>query len=75
MAGVEAAQWKRRTLAAVWGKRQLCGCPGGRGVVRAYPAVVEGVCDALMAAEHAWLELGGRWAWGTSVLGVGVKPA
>jgi hypothetical protein len=73
--GVTTTHWNALPFPAVWAKRKLFRRPGDTSDVRAYPAVVEGVCGALMAAEHAWLDVGGRWAWGTSVLGVGVKPA
>ena len=39
------------------------------------PRIIDTAFGALMAVEHAWLELGGVWAWGTSVFGVARKPA
>ena len=42
--------------------------------VKLYPAPVEAAFRGLMAVEHAWLRLGGRWAWGSSILAVGRKP-
>lgn len=74
-ADVTTTHWNALPFPAVWAKRKLFRRPEDTSDVRAYPSAVEGVCSALMAAEHAWLDVGGRWAWGTSVLGVGVKPA
>ncbi|HTX65051.1 MAG TPA: hypothetical protein VMD31_04720 [Opitutaceae bacterium] len=36
---------------------------------------VKALLRGLMALEAAWLRLGGRWAWGCSILAVGRKPA
>jgi hypothetical protein len=54
-------------------KRKLFARSGDTSDVKLYPAPVEAFFRGLMAIEHAWLRLGGRWAWGSSILAVGRK--
>ncbi len=57
----------------LWAKRKLLRSDKDTSDMKEYPAVVDLGFRALVAPEHAWLKLGGRWAWGTSVFAVGRK--
>ena len=56
-------------------RRKVLGKFGAASDVQLQPAPVEAALRGLMALEAAWLRLGGRWAWGCSILAVGRKPA
>jgi hypothetical protein len=43
--------------------------------VKPYPAALEAVFNGLMGLEHAWVDAGGRWAWGSSIFASARKPA
>lgn len=48
---------------------------GGRtGDVQAYPRALDALCGAILRLEHAWIQIGGRWAWGSSIFAVARKP-
>lgn len=66
--------WNALPFPVVWAKRKLFRTGHDTSDVKRYPAPLEAAFSGLMACEHAWLRAGGRWAWGTSVLGVAQKP-
>jgi SAM-dependent methyltransferase len=55
-------------------KRKLLASSRDTSDVKLYPPPIEAAFNAAMAIEHGWLRLGGRWAWGSSVLAVARKP-
>jgi hypothetical protein len=57
----------------VWAKRKVLATRRDTSDVKLYPAPLEAFFNALMAVEHAWIRIGGRWAWGTSVFAVAGK--
>ena len=67
--------WNALPFPLIVAKRKLFARPGDTSDVKLYPAPVEAFFRGLMAIEPAWLRLGGRWAWGSSILAVGRKPA
>ena len=58
----------------LWAKRKLWRSAKDTSDMKDYPAVVDALFRLLVAPEHAWLQVGGRWAWGSSVFAVGRKP-
>lgn len=66
--------WNALPFPAIWAKRKLFRSAADTSDVKRYPAPVEAVFGAAMAVERAWLQAGGRWAWGTSVFAVARKP-
>lgn len=71
---VETTHWNALPFPAVWAKRKLFRRSTDTSDMKAYPRWVDAGFGALMGIEHAWRDLGGRWAWGTSVFAVGRKP-
>ncbi|MDD2764778.1 MAG: class I SAM-dependent methyltransferase [Opitutaceae bacterium] len=65
--------WNALPFPLIVAKRKLFRKAGDTSDVKLYPAPVEAGFRGLMAVEHAWLRLGGRWAWGSSILAVGQK--
>jgi ubiquinone/menaquinone biosynthesis C-methylase UbiE len=65
--------WNALPFPLVWAKRKIFPRSGATSDVRDYPGVVDAVLLGMMAVEHAWLEAGGSWAWGTSILAVAHK--
>ena len=63
--------WNALPFPLIVARRKLFARPGDTSDVKMYPAAVEWFLRGLMAGEHAWLRLGGRWAWGSSILAVG----
>ena len=63
--------WNALTLPLIAARRRLFARPDDTSDVKRYPAPVEAVLRGMMGVEHAWLQLGGRWAWGSSILAVG----
>jgi ubiquinone/menaquinone biosynthesis C-methylase UbiE len=74
--GVEFnTHWNALTLPLIGARRKLFARTGDTSDVKQYPAPVEVMLRGVMSVEHAWIRLGGRWAWGSSILAVGRKPA
>lgn len=71
-------RWSTHTNALpfplLWAKRKLLRSANDTSDMKEYPAAVDAAFRALVAPEHLWLKLGGRWAWGSSVLAVARKP-
>lgn len=67
--------WNALPFPLIVAKRKLFARAGDTSDVKLYPAPIEAVFRGLMALEHAWLRLGGRWAWGCSILAVGRTPS
>ena len=72
--GVQATHWNALPFPLIYARRKFFRSTGDTSDVKLYPAPVELAFRAAMMAEHAWLRVGGRWAWGTSVFAVGRKP-
>ncbi len=72
--GARSTHWNALPFPLVWAKRKLFRQSTDTSDVKLYPAPVEAVFNGVMAAEHAWVRLGARWAWGTSVFAVAQKP-
>jgi SAM-dependent methyltransferase len=72
--GVQATHWNALPFPLIYARRKFFRSAGDTSDVKLYPAPVELGFRAAMAVEHAWLRVGGRWAWGTSVFAVGRKP-
>ncbi len=73
---VDGTYWNCLTLPLIAARRKfLPPPPDGRSDVHAYPWWITGPMRGAMAAEGAWLRLGARLPFGTSVFAVGVKPA
>ena len=66
--------WNALMLPLIAARRRLFARRGDTSDVKLSPAPVETVLRGVMGLEHAWLRLGGRWAWGSSILAVGRKP-
>ena len=67
--------WNALPFPLVWAKRKLFRTAHDTSDVKLYPRPLEIAFHGVMALEHAWLRVGGRWAWGTSVFAVARKPA
>lgn len=65
--------WNALPFPALFAKRKLFSSTGSSDV-RLYPAPVEFGLRGAMSIEHAWLGLGGRFAWGTSILAAARRP-
>jgi SAM-dependent methyltransferase len=65
--------WNALPFPALFAKRKLFRSARDTSDVKLYPAPVEAVFNGAMAIEHAWLGMGGHWAWGTSVQAVARK--
>ena len=72
--GVQATHWNALPFPLIVARRKLFRPAGGTSDVRLHSAPVELGFRAAMALEHAWLRVGGHWAWGTSIMAVGRKP-
>lgn len=73
--GVRVTHWNALPFPLVWAKRKLFRTAADTSDVKLYPAPIEALFNGAMALEHAWLDAGNRWAWGTSVFAVARKPA
>ena len=73
-ADIRTTHWNALPFPAVWAKRKLFRTAADTSDVKPYPGYVDAIFGGLMQVEHAWLKLGGRWAWGTSVFAVARKP-
>lgn len=67
--------WNALPFPLIVAKRKLFSRSRDTSDVKLYPAPIEASLRSLMTIEHAWLRLGGRWAWGSSILAVGRKRA
>lgn len=70
----QLTHWNALLLPVVWMKRKLFRGADDTSDVRPYPAPLDRLFRGVVALERGWLKLGGRWAWGTSILAVGRKP-
>jgi ubiquinone/menaquinone biosynthesis C-methylase UbiE len=66
--------WNAIPFPLIWARRKLFRTARDTSDVKLYPAPIEAMFNGVMAAEHAWMRCGGRWAWGTSVFAVARKP-
>ena len=72
---LKATHWNALMFPAIWAKRKVFRSDRDTSDVKPYPRLVEWTGRALTHLEHTWLNLGGSWAWGTSVFAVARKPA
>jgi SAM-dependent methyltransferase len=66
--------WNALPFPFLWAKRKIFRSAKDTSDVKDYPWVIDTMFAAMMKVEHAWMRIGGRWAWGTSVFGVARKP-
>jgi SAM-dependent methyltransferase len=66
--------WNALPFLLLVARRKLFARPADTSDVKLYPAPLEWFFRGLMAVEHGWLRLGGRWPWGSSILAVGRRP-
>lgn len=71
---LRATHWNALMFPAIWAKRKVFRSEHDTSDVKSYPRLVEWMGRALTDLEHAWLNVGGSWAWGTSVFAVARKP-
>jgi ubiquinone/menaquinone biosynthesis C-methylase UbiE len=72
---VWSTHWNALPLPLVIVRRKLLPAPRDASDVKLYPAAIEGVFRAAMAAERAWLRMGSPLPFGSSVLAVARKPS
>ncbi len=65
--------WNALPFPLVLIKRKVFAGPIGSSDLRMQSAVVETVMRGVMGVERAWLHLGGRFAWGTSLFAAATK--
>lgn len=66
--------WNAIPFPLIWARRKLMRQADDTSDVKAYPPVVQGAFNAMMAVEHSWLETGRTWSWGSSVFCAARKP-
>ncbi|MBI5380849.1 MAG: class I SAM-dependent methyltransferase [Opitutae bacterium] len=72
--GMQLTHWNALPFPLIVAKRKLFRRKSDTSDVKLFPLPVEWAFRGVMAAEHAWLQLGGRWAWGSSVFAVARRP-
>lgn len=72
--GIWTTHWNALTFPAIWAKRKIFRTARDTSDVRPYPKPVETLGNIVMGLEHAWVRMGGCWAWGTSLFAVARKP-
>jgi SAM-dependent methyltransferase len=70
---VYATYWNCLPLPLIAARRKLFRPPPDGSDVRDYPRWVAGPMRAMLAAENAWLDAGGRLPFGSSIFAVGIK--
>ena len=75
LASVRSSHWNALPFPVIVLRRKVFSRGADSSDVRLHAPPVEMFFRALMAAEQAWLRLGGTWAWGSSILAVAQKPA
>lgn len=65
--------WNAIPFPLVLIKRKLFAGPPGSSDLHRQPTVVEAMMRGVMGVERAWLRLGGRFAWGTSLFAAATK--
>lgn len=72
--GIQSTHWNALLFPAIWARRKLLRpSAGGSDVGPVWPPLNLAL-RALMRLEHAWVDGGGRWAWGSSILVTARKP-
>lgn len=71
---LRSTHWNALPFPIIWAKRKLFRTARDTSDVKPYPFPINAFFRGVMLLEHAWLNAGFRWAWGTSVLGVARKP-
>lgn len=72
--GIQTTHRNALILPLVYARRKWFRKPTDTSDVRDYPWYWDAFFRTTSAAELAWLRLGGRWAWGSSVFAVARKP-
>ena len=62
------------TLPLIVFRRKVLPASADGSDVKAFPLLLDKALDAIMKVEHAWIGMGGRWAFGSSELVVARKP-
>jgi len=71
---LRSTHWNALPFPLVWAKRKIFRTARATSDVRMPPFPLNAFFRTVMMLEHAWLDTGLTWAWGTSVLGVARKP-
>ena len=66
--------WNALTLPLIVFRRKVLPASVDESDVKPFPVLLDKALDAIMKVEHAWIGLGGRWAFGCSELAVARKP-
>ena len=66
--------WNALTLPLIVFRRKMLPASADGSDVKAFPVWLDKALDAIMKVEHAWIGMGGRWAFGSSELAVARKP-
>jgi len=72
--GVQLTHWNSLLFPAVYLRRKFFPPKNATSDVKALPTALEWSLRGVMAAEHAWLELGFTWPFGLSLFAVARKP-
>ena len=71
---VTTTYWNSLTLPLIVFRRKVLPASADGSDVKAFPVLLDKALDAIMKVEHAWIGMGGRWAFGCSELAVARKP-
>ncbi len=71
---IESTHWNALPLPLLVAKRKLFRSVSDTSDVKPYPAPLEAMFNGMMALEHAWVNAGGSWAWGSSIFVSARKP-
>ncbi len=73
--GIQTTHWNALPFPVIWAKRKLLSRRDETtSDVKPYSIFVQAPFRLAMVAEHAWIQSGGRWGWGTSIFAVARKP-
>lgn len=69
-----ATHWNALALPLIAFRRKVLPAPRDGSDVKEYPLVIDRILGALLAVEHGWINLGGAWPFGSSILARARKP-
>jgi ubiquinone/menaquinone biosynthesis C-methylase UbiE len=72
--GVQLTHWTALPFPALWFRRKFMKADPLASEWRMQPWPIEMALRGAMHLEHAWLDFGGRWSWGSSLFAVARKP-
>ncbi|MBC7369679.1 MAG: class I SAM-dependent methyltransferase [Undibacterium sp.] len=71
---IKSTHWNALPFPLLVAKRKIFRSGKDTSDVKPYPAPLEAMFNGMMALEHAWVEAGGRWGWGSSIFVAARKP-